>query len=518
MKRKSRHPLVIFSALAILLVLLISSCSSLPPEPSPDELETEATGSTLAVKVRGPSSGQSIRYIGANDANSVRTNINISDIKALGITTYRIHGGMEAFEPEDDNSVFGLPTIATMKQALSNNRSRVNEFVNWSAFDARMKGHGENLKQLYTVPGMRPVMVLRNSSWWGKFWVPKMNVTGSSCTAPNGSNIVWQKFTQDDWNEWWQYTFAVVYWINVRNGSSMRVDDWQVHNEPNHAPQQGWCGTKEQYREFVKYTNDAIDFVYKTYLNNRPRNVFGGNTSGRKGWEDWVRPLLKNSSGYQPSSFNVIATNAFRSSVAKRVKAIRKLTRESGTASYVRNYPIWLTEMGDYKSGQWDNTQKIVNDLVNSLIVGSTPGETRVEGVHMYRLYDGSPNSSLGLIKSDGTRRPGFYAFRLAVMALNGGKQVFPTQFSNSYVKAITTRESSSSYNLLMTNKSSKTTYPIRADVAELLKAGKAELYLFSSSRKGSQSLQPLSSFNFSSGQLKFNLPPRSVVLVRFRS
>lgn len=515
MKGILRHPSVIFSALALLLVLLISSCSSSPPELSADELETEATGSTLAVKVKGTSSGLSTKYIGANGTElEYSRDFKINDVKALGITTYRLWSGMEKLEPVDDDGVYGSPSIAQMKQS----GSRVN-LVNWSAFDARMKDHGDILKQLHTVPGMQPMMILRNSGWWGNFWVPKMNVTGSSCTAPNGSNIVWPKFTQDDWNEWWQHVFAVVYWVNVRNGNSMRVDHWGVHNEPNHAPQQGWCGTKAQYLEFVKYTNDAIDFVYKTYLNNRPRSVIGGTTSGRKGWQDWIRPLLKNSTGYQPSMFNALAVNAFGAGMGKRVATTRNLTLASGTASYVRNYPIWVTEMGGYKATPYANIRTVVDHLVNSLIAGSTPGKTRAEGAVMYRLFDGTHGvRTNGLVKSDGTRRPGFYAFRLAVMALNGGKQVFPTQFSNSSVKAITTRESSSSYNLLMTNKSSKTTFPVRADVAELLKSGKAELYLFSGSRSGSQSLQPFSSFNFSNGRLQFNLPPRSVVLVRFRS
>jgi hypothetical protein len=132
-------------------------------------------------------------------------------------------------------------------------------------------------------------------------------------------------------------------------------------------------------------------------------------------------------------------------------------------------------------------------------------------------MYDGS-SDSWGLIKSNGSRRAGFYAMRLAVMALNGGKAVYPTQLSSSTnVRAITTREGSGGYNLLMTNRSS-TSYKTQADVSSLLASGSAELYLFNGSRKGSNSLTRLSAFRFSGGKLNFDLPPSSIVLVRFRS
>jgi hypothetical protein len=215
--------------------------------------------------------------------------------------------------------------------------------------------------------------------------------------------------------------------------------------------------------------------------------------------------------------FDVIDIHPYATSMPRHVSTARRLSRESGTASYVRNYPIWTSEMGGYKSNQWDSLPLIIDTLVNNLIAGSTPGDSRVEGAALWRMYDGS-SDSWGLIKSNGSRRAGFYAMRLAVMALNGGKAVYPTQLSSSTnVRAITTREGSGSYNLLMTNRSSTTSYKTQADVSALLASGNAELYLFNGSRKGSNSLTRLSAFRFSGGKLNLNLPPRSVVLVRFR-
>ncbi|MDQ3399043.1 MAG: hypothetical protein M3511_14995, partial [Deinococcota bacterium] len=443
---------------------------------SSDEDPPPAAGEGLSLRISGGSSGRSSRYIGANGGGSVPPNI--SDIRDLGLTTYRLFGGMQTFEPTDDDGNYGSPAIADMKRVLAGNPSRVDDFVNWAAFDKNMRGTGSILRELYTVPGMEPIMVLRNSANWGTFWVPRMSVTGAGCKTSSGQTIVWPQFSSADWNEWWQHVFAVVYWINVRNGSSMRVDRWSAFNEPNQQKSphsQGWCGTKAQYLEFVKYTNDAIDFVYKTYLRDRPRWVHGGVLSTARGWEDWFRPMLRNSSSFHSSMFDVIDMHPYYANMSTRVSVARRLTRESGVASEVQNYPIWASEMGEFKSGQWDNLPLVINSLVNNLIGGSTPGDGRVEGAALWRMYDGS-SDSWGLIKRDGSRRAGFYAMRLAVMALNGGKVVYPTQLAtaNSNISAITTREGSGGYNLLMTNRSS-TAYAVNADVSALLASGKAD-------------------------------------------
>ncbi|MDQ3458129.1 MAG: hypothetical protein M3498_02305 [Deinococcota bacterium] len=522
--KQFRRYLPMLIAVMSLLLAFIAGCGTQNNQPDED-LSLAATAG-LSVKISGKSSGKSSQYIGANGGGSLPPRV--SDIRDLGLNTYRLWGGMQTFEPTDDDGKYGSPTMSDMKRVLAGNPSRVNDFVNWAAFDKNMRATGNILRELYKVPGMEPIMILRNSGNWGTFWVPRMNVTGAGCKTSSGQTIVWPQFSSADWNEWWQHVFAVVYWINVRNGSSMRVDRWSAFNEPNQQKSphsQGWCGTKAQYLEFVKYTNDAIDFVYKTYLRDRPRWVHGGAVAMSSGWEDWFRPMLRNGSGksftdrnyFQPSMFDVIDIHPYATSMPRHVSTAQRLSRESGTASYVRNYPIWTSEMGGYKSNQWDSLPLIIDTLVNNLIAGSTPGDSRVEGAALWRMYDGS-SDSWGLIKSNGSRRAGFYAMRLAVMALNGGKAVYPTQLSSSTnVRAITTREGSGGYNLLMTNRSS-TSYKTQADVSSLLASGSAELYLFNGSRKGSNSLTRLSAFRFSGGKLNFDLPPSSIVLVRFRS
>jgi hypothetical protein len=55
-----------------------------------------------------------------------------------------------------------------------------------------------------------------------------------------------------------------VYWVNVLH--SLEVHDWQVHNEPDAAQQQGWGGILQDYVVFTQVTHDAIRHVYETYL------------------------------------------------------------------------------------------------------------------------------------------------------------------------------------------------------------------------------------------------------------
>ena len=63
-----------------------------------------------------------------------------------------------------------------------------------------------------------------------------------------------------------------------------QVDDWQVHNEPD-LSSQGWVGTIEEYYQFVEYTNDAIQYVYATYLPGRTATVLAP-VSHNTGWID----------------------------------------------------------------------------------------------------------------------------------------------------------------------------------------------------------------------------------------
>jgi hypothetical protein len=73
---------------------------------------SQALAATATVTVAGTQWGVSSCYIGATEGN---VNFNINDFTDLGINTYRVYGGMQRWEAQDDDGVFGSPTIAAIK-------------------------------------------------------------------------------------------------------------------------------------------------------------------------------------------------------------------------------------------------------------------------------------------------------------------------------------------------------------------------------------------------------------------
>jgi hypothetical protein len=75
---------------------------------------TEAAPQTAeaAVTVSAAQWGISTQYIGACEGNA---RFDIGDLTDCGINTYRLFAGMPRFEPEDDDGVYGSPSIADIK-------------------------------------------------------------------------------------------------------------------------------------------------------------------------------------------------------------------------------------------------------------------------------------------------------------------------------------------------------------------------------------------------------------------
>ncbi|HEX8034040.1 MAG TPA: hypothetical protein VF510_09345, partial [Ktedonobacterales bacterium] len=352
-----------------------------------------ATGSAT-IGVSGTQWGVSTAYIGATEGN---VRFDTSDMTDLGINTYRIYGGMSRWEWQNPYGTYGAPTIDQIKADPN--------VVNWAWWDNAMttppngsdywwsgtsglwQGNARTIFAGLQSAGVRPVLTLRNR-----------DNNGNPAWAPN------PPVTADDWNVWWGHVFSTVYWLNVRN--SYNVNDFEIHNEPNNA-KQGWGGTESQYFTFCQYTHDAIAYVYNTYLPGRSYSVYAPVTSGGSSWANDALQQI-------PQYFDSVDIHDYSSDISGYVEQVHGWMNSAGHPSY----PVWLSEWGTYRSQY--NSVSFDLSLVQNLIRGSRPSNDYVTGSHVFSLYDWAGNTGAfqsfqGLIATDGTRTPGYYAMRLGI-------------------------------------------------------------------------------------------------------
>src|SRR5207253_3037045 len=233
---------------------------------------------TYTVTVTGTSDGLTEQSIGATEGC---TRFNIDELVDAGLGNYRLWAGMSRLEPVDDDGLYGMPTIDEIKANPN--------VINWSAWETQFRNrHAYDFSpncvpvvqtSLYEMlaalreKGIRAVVTLRNVDDQGQpTWAARLN-------PPR---------TPEDWNEWWEHVFATVYWVNVLN--HLEVHDWQVLNEPDSGRGQGWGGTLQDYLVFTQVTNDAIQYVYTTYL---PGKTFRLYAPFAKSMNTWVEESLR---------------------------------------------------------------------------------------------------------------------------------------------------------------------------------------------------------------------------------
>ncbi|MGS2617777.1 hypothetical protein ACVCAH_25125 [Micromonospora sp. LZ34] len=459
-----------------------------------------AAPAEATIKVHGEQWGVSTRYIGADRGI---TNFDIADFKDLGMNTYRFYGGMGPWEYLDDDGVFGAPTIEHIKADAG--------VVNWAWWDEIFTNPPEGSPFWYaTEPGVgwqgnsrkifgdlrdagvKPVVSLRVQNAQIKpDWAARLN-------PPN---------TPEGRNEWWQHVFAVVYWMNVRN--DYRVDDWELGNEPNH-PGQGWKGiaTEDDYWEFVKLTKDAIDHVYQKYLPGRPYRAYApvtASTSVNEAGErfGWIKDAFRK----VPQYFDAVDYHDFGVDSSDRVREIHEIMNEFGYP----DRPLWITEWGPVFRGA-DTYHKVPYgvEMINTLIRGSWPGDHYVYGSHIVNLYDAPTRAYL--IGADGTRRTTYYAMRLGIRALQGGRPTHRSVASNPDLLAITTENVDDGIDLLVTNSSAVSGYDVQADLSELLDRAMGTMWEFSADKHDTAvGHRPVRH-----GRVTFHVPSTGAVLLRF--
>src|SRR5437773_6674528 len=108
-KRKSRA-----GAMASLLLPIVTTVF----------LTTYSHAASGTLTVSGTQWSVTSQYLGANEASS---QFNINDLVDLGINTYRLYGGMSRWEPTDDSSTYGSPSIAEIEANPG--------VINWAFWD-----------------------------------------------------------------------------------------------------------------------------------------------------------------------------------------------------------------------------------------------------------------------------------------------------------------------------------------------------------------------------------------------
>ena len=448
-----------------------------------------STQTVETIKVEGKTGGVSTRYIGACEGN---INFNLDDLQDLGINTYRIYGGMSRWEYEDDDGQYGWPSITEIKANPN--------IINWDWWDKVMtkppngsdywwsgvpgtiwQGNARTIFSTLKQAKIRPVLTIRNvDNSWNPSWALQLN-------PPR---------TEEDWNEWWEHVFATVYWLNVRN--DYQVNDFEIHNEPDNR-EQGWGGTQADYFELVRVAKDAIDYVYKTYLPGRTYHIHSPVTVGGSSWPTHALQQI-------PQYFDSINIHDYASDISDYTQKVHGWM--NGTIH--SNSPVWLGEWGTYTTGYYDLPFAI--NLVKNMIRGSQPGNNYIYGSHIFSLYDwGHQEQYRGLVGVDGTRPVSYYAFRMGIRALQGGRPTFLTSTSNADLTAITTQDSNSDVYLLVTN-SGEESYTIDANLSELIMKGSGTIWEFSSKVMDKIVGKPV----LENGHINLNIPNQAAVLIKF--
>ena len=302
--------------------------------------------------------------------------------------------------------------------------------------------------------------------------------------------------TKEDWNEWWEHVFATVYWLNVRN--DYRVDDWEILNEPDYRLM-GWGGTMADYFELVKVAKDAIDFVYKTYLPSRTYRIHGPKTVGGSNWPATALREI-------PNYFDTVNVHNYEADISNYTRKVRGWMNGTVRA----NAQLWVGEWGSYEISY--NNLSLALNLIKNLIRGSQPGDNYIYGSHIFCLYDwGKPKVLEGLLGQSGKRRAGYYALRMGIRALQGGKTTFFPITNSSDLMAVATLDPSNNVYLLVVNDRAKS-YTVNADISARIKAGNGTVWEFSSQKMD----EIAGSLTLKGGNASFAVPGNSAILIKF--
>lgn len=453
-------------------------------------LVTYADAGTGTLTASGTQLGVTSQYLGANEGSS---QFNINDLVDLGINSYRIYGGMSRWEPTNAESTYGSPTIAQIEAnpGVINWAFYDNIFTNppggsdysWSASTGIPPVSAANIISNLNAHNVTPIVVLRN-----------VDNNGNPSWAPN------PPVTTNDWNVWFEFVFATVYWFNVRN--SYTVDNWEVHNEPNNSGQ-GWAGTETQYMDFVNYTAQAIHWIYSHYLPGRTPHIYAPVTSNCCSW------ALTAMQTEGPSVFDSLDFHDYQSNPSE-ITTLRANMNSNGYSGA----PAWVTEMGSYHQNTY-NGVPASNNIIAWWMQASQPGNNYVTGIDLFSLYDWGSGYMSGAIHgsypSAESYQPGYYAMRIAARALVGGRATYQVTSSVKNVISVVTKDSAGHYYLLACNSGSPAV-TMTANLSALITSGTGTQWEFSSANNDDVVGTP----TLSNGMVTFSIPANATELLKF--
>ena len=428
-----------------------------------------------SITVRALPIGISTKYMGVT--GSYR-DFDITVFKDLGINTNRIFSSVENFEPLDDNGDYGKPSINEVKANIN--------IIPWDKWDNVINSNG--LKDYLDAMKSINVKVIINL---------RTNSTGWMANIPK---------TPEDENEWWEHCAALAYWLNVRNDYQM--DDYQFFNEPDQgAGQEFGNASVEDYVRLARLANDALGFVYSHYLPGRKYETYGPVTS----WANsWITDMLtKAGDVFSNVDFHQYSSkNQFTDAIG----AAHGMMNATGYAGL----PVWMTEWGSYDfdlpNVRQNNSVPFAIKMINNVINMCAPGDGHISGWEYYNYAYGSYGDEI--MDENNEPRSVYYALRLAIRGLKGGKPIYSCNVSNNKLKAIASKDDDGTINVLVTDTSSIQSHTVNINLSALsVVAGSATtLSRYDASNKDVSSVGPTVGSN---GVVQITIPPSGAVLIK---
>jgi hypothetical protein len=384
--------------------------------------------SQVLCSVSGSPWGKSTKYMGVNGYASVKPEV----WDDLGFNTYRISVRMDRFEPEDDNPPYGSPSIEQIKAAKT--ETELAKLIDWSKWDSNFGtgSRGVNIVMTYKKQfaylaqrSIRALLHVRTRNPKRPQWAPM------------------PPFDQKDRAEIWEYCFSVAYWINVRN--DFGVDDYEVGNEPDH-PDNGWVHSEEDYLVYMQLMKDALEYCYTTFLPGREYRLYA--------------PVC-----CEPCSSFIAAVNEeapdrfdhysfhYYNYFPLMVTAVEDMHRMMDTRE---GRELWMTEWGtftDFDNGYVGKNHDIPTTVMwlKFLLTMCYPGENHVDGWHYFPLS--YPIDGNALIFRDTQEKSAmYYALRMGIRALQGGKDIFRTETNDTAITALTALDSTGMLDFIAVN------------------------------------------------------------------